>query len=716
MAEEEEVEAFEITDNDLKQVGFLGLGYRPYKSRGRLKEEATYGMWAEYDSDDDRSAVGGRRKKDDSRPLSFISGGVVQKGKDDDEFDEDDDGVINKEDELSFKPYRSKKLFNEEGLKTMNPGFARSKDFARKMKQSGGKQFGSWEKYTKGFGMKMLQKMGYQPGKGLGKEGKTGKASPKYIYKTADEIKATGSVKKGPSVSLKHSKVKVVDMTGPEAKILTGYGSLSQQHAKPGEVLTTTTVEEADAAFSMPELTYNLNLLVDMTEQDIIQTDKHCAAPSSSTTQNVMSLQKCEVVFKRLQDEFYEEYMMDELSLLAMPLVFPLVLRTWLTNNPNYDEITKWYKGWKTMFSDELLNNQVIKAQFNRALDIMNQAVSLPGEYLQPGAKEHIAYLTSIERRKEVEATAAVAEAERLRSTVSSTYMYIGFGSPYIGFGSPYIGFGSPCIGFGSPYIGFGSPYIDFGSPYIGFGSPYIGFDSPYIGFDSPYIGFDSPYIGFDSPYIDFGSPYIGFGSPYIGFDSPYIGFDSPYIGFDSPYIGFDSPYIGFGSPYIGFGSPYIGFDSPYIGFGSPYIGFDSPYIGFDSPYIGFDSPYIGFDSPYIGFGSPYIGFGSPYIGFGSPYIGFGIPTLALAVPTLALAVPTCTLALAVPTLYMYIDFGSPYIGFDSPYIGFGSPYIGFDSPYIGFGSPYIGFGSPYIGFDSPYIGFGSPYIGFDSP
>ena len=35
----------------------------------------------------------------------------------------------------------------------------------------------------------------------------------------------------------------VVDMTGPETKILTGYGSLAQQHAKPGEVLPTTSGE-----------------------------------------------------------------------------------------------------------------------------------------------------------------------------------------------------------------------------------------------------------------------------------------------------------------------------------------------------------------------------------------------------------------------------------------------------------------------------------------
>ena len=36
---------------------------------------------------------------------------------------------------------------------------------------------------------------------------------------------------------------------------------------------------------------------------------------------------------------------------------------------------------------------------FNRALDVMNQAVTSPGGFLQPGAKENIAYLTSTERR-----------------------------------------------------------------------------------------------------------------------------------------------------------------------------------------------------------------------------------------------------------------------------------------------------------------------------
>ncbi len=37
------------------------------------------------------------------------------------------------------------------------------------------------------------------------------------------------------------------------------------------------------------------------------------------------------------------------------------VLHSWLTNAPNYDEITKWYTGWKSMFPEQLLNDTAIR-------------------------------------------------------------------------------------------------------------------------------------------------------------------------------------------------------------------------------------------------------------------------------------------------------------------------------------------------------------------
>eukprot|EP00696_Hemimastix_kukwesjijk_P001717 gnl/Hemi2/12104_TR4131_c0_g1_i1.p1 gnl/Hemi2/12104_TR4131_c0_g1~~gnl/Hemi2/12104_TR4131_c0_g1_i1.p1 ORF type:complete len:415 (-),score=103.50 gnl/Hemi2/12104_TR4131_c0_g1_i1:97-1182(-) len=79
------------------------------------------------------------------------------------------------------------------------------------------------------------------------------------------------------------------------------------------------------------------------------------------------------------------------------------VLYTWL-NAPqaNYEEITRWYLGWKALFPPDLLANEVMRVQFVRALEIMNQKVSgaaQSGQYVQPGVKENISYLRVVEQR-----------------------------------------------------------------------------------------------------------------------------------------------------------------------------------------------------------------------------------------------------------------------------------------------------------------------------
>lgn len=52
------------------------------------------------------------------------------------------------------------------------------------------------------------------------------------------------------------------------------------------------------------------------------------------------------------------------------------VLCSWLSNNPNYEEITKWYLGWKGLLSENLLSHPLVKEKLNEALDIMNRAVA----------------------------------------------------------------------------------------------------------------------------------------------------------------------------------------------------------------------------------------------------------------------------------------------------------------------------------------------------
>lgn len=41
------------------------------------------------------------------------------------------------------------------------------------------------------------------------------------------------------------------------------------------------------------------------------------------------------------------------------------VLALWLNHNPNYDQVTNWYIGWKGMLSEKLLQEPVIKGNMH---------------------------------------------------------------------------------------------------------------------------------------------------------------------------------------------------------------------------------------------------------------------------------------------------------------------------------------------------------------
>jgi hypothetical protein len=68
------------------------------------------------------------------------------------------------------------------------------------------------------------------------------------------------------------NKIKIIDMTGKEQRVMHGYESFGQM-SRMGRLQATgdgTTPKK----FDLPELMYNLDLLVNMTENKIIQTDK----------------------------------------------------------------------------------------------------------------------------------------------------------------------------------------------------------------------------------------------------------------------------------------------------------------------------------------------------------------------------------------------------------------------------------------------------------
>ncbi|XP_055379295.1 septin-interacting protein 1 [Condylostylus longicornis] len=449
---DEEFERFEITDYDLENEFNINRPRKRY-----TKHQQIYGIWADDSDNDDeelssrknrRNKIAGSKQKDYTAPVSFVAGGVQQAGKKEKNEDNDDSNQIT--DEEDDRPSFSRKGIEDLEKNTSSesePEEAPRAGFGSKKKpaQSSTGSLASWEKHTKGIGAKLLLQMGYEPGKGLGKDlqgisrpveahvrkgrgaigaygpekassvpgqparlaidedvkeekefkeklnqwkkGSTDKKDRKkrYYYKSVEEI-LEKSKKGGPQFpdlySKKLSNVTVIDMTGPEKRVLSGYHALGQAKIADEDLYESRPTKKK-TNFALPELMHNLDLIVNMCEQEIIAVDRaerdanekqkqlehekenlekiikleqdHINILESAlelveslTNNENLTLDEAEKLFIRLQTDYAAEYKEFGLGDLAAGVIAPLInneLKNWKPleePTKHVNKIKKW--------------------------------------------------------------------------------------------------------------------------------------------------------------------------------------------------------------------------------------------------------------------------------------------------------------------------------------------------------------------------------------
>ncbi|XP_053693297.1 septin-interacting protein 1 [Sabethes cyaneus] len=452
---DEEYERFEITDYDLDNE------FNPNRQRRRpTKHQQIYGIWADEDSDnecDDGAGPSrrgrsrpGKKPKDYSAPIGFVAGGIQQAGKKKEEKkasepEDDDEEEDEKRPRFGTVVNSGTSSESESEVAAKANDFRSMAGFRRFTSQSAagnvGKGMGGWEQHTKGIGAKLLLQMGYQPGKGLGKDlqgiaapieahlrkgrGAIGAYGPekktvvkdqkqkavkdesketsetdpgsqwkkdkhkgRYFYKSVEDVIEKG--KRSYALFDKSSKlgnVKVIDMTGPESRVLSGYHALGQTKVVDEDLYDTKPSKET-SNFALPELMHNLNLIVELCEQDIIAIDKQKCSTKDREEQlelekenliritqleedyiqtlegalelvkalvepdsGSVTLEDCERIFIRMQSEYPSEYKEFGLADLATGVVAPLIatrLKDW---NPFVDPTMhlELFKRWRSI-------------------------------------------------------------------------------------------------------------------------------------------------------------------------------------------------------------------------------------------------------------------------------------------------------------------------------------------------------------------------------
>ncbi|CAF0720469.1 unnamed protein product [Brachionus calyciflorus] len=462
MSDEEEMEEFEMNDEDLVRA------FNPGSKRHKMsKEEAMLGIWAtkEYsDSEDEQDEFSYNKQKKFSKKSSidFIAS---KKSKRSPQLEKDNEKVDDKiSDEEEFENFMKKEEILDESdsdndnmdelntknyyqVKEVQPTFKSSgqkNPFKQNVPKSEIKEIGNWEKHTKGIGMRLMQKMGWEKGKGLGKDlggravpveatVRKGKGAigahgpetkgtrfkhekeeedeeeervhvsqwkkdkknkkPQYALRTPEELvqltqKQPNKLKRIEQMleiseleqlekkTEKSNKIKIIDMTGREQRVMHGYESLTHI-TKLSQIDSKTTLKKHQN-FDLPELTHNLDLILNMTEDRLIHYDKKTkhfedmivslsyeekktrdklkseSEQMEKISNLIKAIEKCEAKvneenvtldeliknFQNLQQTYPDEFIIFNLCQVSIPLLTPLLKKRMKLWSP-FDQVKK---------------------------------------------------------------------------------------------------------------------------------------------------------------------------------------------------------------------------------------------------------------------------------------------------------------------------------------------------------------------------------------
>lgn len=95
--------------------------------------------------------------------------------------------------------------------------------------------------------------------------------------------------------------------------------------------------------------------------------------------------------------EWHELISTAAMTQMLVKYFFPKWMQTlvmWLNQNPNLEQVSRWYLGWKGQFTDNILHQNTVKEHFRRALELMQRSsgaaipsnIQMPAPMMEPVA------------------------------------------------------------------------------------------------------------------------------------------------------------------------------------------------------------------------------------------------------------------------------------------------------------------------------------------